>query len=213
MSLTPPSAPVPDQLVSSTDLHAEGKSIITSLSLQMAGAGHRLTLDDFRAKLEAAGYDIPRTTLTRWRARYLADPTCFYQDFDTGRPSSLDEEAEQLMTGFVLHKGTLHEPVSYVDVNTFLLQELGITIHDTTTRLYCDSNGLSNLVAKVRSAAQAHTSAHQQVLLGLEFIEQLADSGLFDQRDTKICCMDVTTTTRRNFTIRTLAPVGRCVFV
>ena len=47
--------------------------------------------------------------------------------------------------------------------------------------------------------------------MGLEFIELLDDSGFYKVRGGNVCNMDVTTTTRRTKTVRTLGRKGRYV--
>jgi hypothetical protein len=106
-----------------------------------------------------------------------------------------------LMTGFVLHKGKFHERVSCLAIQEFLDQVLSVSIHINTTRLYCDADGVFNMVAKVRSASQAQMSAHQLVDLGLEYIEKLSAAVFYQVHSNRIYCMDVATTTRRFTTV------------
>jgi len=106
-----------------------------------------------------------------------------------------------LMTGFVLQKCKINERVLCLAIQEFLDQELSISIHINTARLYCDTNGVFILVAKVRSASQAQMSAHQLVDLGLEYIEKLSAAVFYQVHSNRIYCMDVATTTRRFTTV------------
>ena len=115
------------------------------------------------------------------------------------------------MVGFVLHNNALKVQLGYDDVQHFLEDECGTDVSLPTVRKYLKGNGLSQLVAKVRSSAQAAISDQQQVLIGLEFVELLEGMNFYRIRGSKLCNIDVTTTKRSSATVKTIAASGKYV--
>ena len=70
-ALSPLSSPSSDDLVHARDLDAEERSMITSLSIQIAVSGSGKILNEFRDDLQSACYHVTRPTLTRRRSDFL----------------------------------------------------------------------------------------------------------------------------------------------
>ena len=142
-------------------LVAQTKAVITKLSLQVAGPGNPLTLPRFLEHLAQAGFTVPKRTLYEWREDIKKDPEHFNHERTAGGHFALTKEQEALLTGYVLHSGCIKLPVGFTDVQTFVCKSLNVELSLPTVRTYCAKNGISLLVAKVRSMAQAAVTDQQ----------------------------------------------------
>ncbi len=130
-----------------------------------------MSLQAFSSVLKKATHDISKRSLVRWRKQLLQHPKHFQTLVTHGRSPGLSLEDQALMTGWVLSKNAVNEAVAYNDVMDWPDQEIGVTLSLPTTISYCRANHLSKLEAKVRSAAQAALTNHQQLQVSLECIE------------------------------------------
>ena len=94
------------------EVTAGGKTLLTALSFEMAGAGSPMKLEDFRTQASSAGFAIAESTFTDWRKKYLTNSNCFHDAVGHGASVVLTEDQESLLTGFVLHRRSLLQKVS-----------------------------------------------------------------------------------------------------
>lgn len=150
-------------------------------------------------------------TLRRWRQKLEHDPDWFDRINMTGQRRLLDEEQEILMTGCVWHLNSI-PPTNVVPIDyRWVQEEFEIEMTLPTVIACCDVNHLSRGIAKFRSASQVAASTEEQQRVALEFIGLLQDKGLYDVRQSVVCCMDITFAGHGKKVVHTVGPAGAYV--
>lgn len=179
----------------------EGRTVIARLCEAYVASGH--SVHDFRLLCENAGYNVPKSTLERWRRNVSKDGNALPGGEERGRPRALSEEQEGQFVGWVYWKNVNNQIVQLQTCLDFLKDSFGVVMSASTVHEYLMRNGFSSLKMK-RKTSGYKLSVDSLVKMAFEWLRKhwrLLTRG-------EIWSIDCTLTGHRTDTLRSYAPEG-----
>jgi transposase len=147
----------------------EGRTVIARLCEAFVASGQ--SVQDFRLLCEDAGYNVPKSTLERWRRNVNKGGDALPGGEERGRPRALSEEQEGQFVGWVYWENVNNQIVQLQTCLDFLKEGFGVTMSASTVHEYLERNGFSSLKMK-RKTAGYKLSVESLVKMAFEWLRK-----------------------------------------
>ena len=154
----------------------------------------------------AAGYDLRRSTLWRYKKLIETTGSPLSTDKESGAPRALSAEQHQLLIGFAVKKFAERKRCTTKDGFAFVKDHLGVSVHKSTVRNYFLEGGLKNkkVVFKAKSAMLTMGETVEMIqtfIMGERSVGNLGFNQLF-------CTVDFVYLSHRKTNLHSYSPGG-----
>jgi hypothetical protein len=136
----------PSSRNSAADIPDEFKTHLARLYGTLHGRG--VSRKTFLECENEAGYFYSSSTLDRWVARLDTIGSAIMENKESGNLPSLDREARDVTSGWVLHENDNGQPVTLRTFYDFVLEFLGVDLSNATISKYLEEDGFACRLAK-----------------------------------------------------------------
>ena len=180
---------------------------ITKLNLAREDVG--ISSHQFNALLRAAGYIIPRQTLSTWKVRYLRGEEVFSgaSQKNSGRQTSLNEQELKTLAGWVVSQNLAKVKVDIAAVQTASEHLFNVTLSASTVCRYMAQAKLTKQKAKTREGS-FKIDFSVAAAMYVDVIERVIWPSCVGLSPGQIGSIDATYTSHRLMRPSTYAPTG-----